>query len=63
MKIDLNKWVTQSEYARLHKIPLGTVAQWVKRARDRKINKPKRKIQPKVEILDVPQLGMTLIRR
>lgn len=53
--IDLQGWITQVEYARLHGYKLSTVSRWVKRAKE---GEGKTKIQ----YLDVPALGITLVK-
>lgn len=55
-QLDLSQWITQAEYARLTGYKLGTVSQWVKRA---KAGEGKQMI----EFLDVPELSLTLVRR
>jgi hypothetical protein len=55
-QLDLCQWITQAEYSRLTGYKLGTVSQWVKRA---KAGEGKKDIQ----YLDVPELGLTLVRR
>jgi uncharacterized protein YjcR len=54
--IDLQGWITQVEYARKYGVKLSTVSRWVKRQKDgdaRKIN---------IQLLDVPALGITLVK-
>lgn len=53
--IDLQGWLTQTEYAKKHNYNLNTVSQWVKRAKDRKGTQ-------KIDWLDVPELGITLVK-
>ena len=54
--IDLNVWCTQADYALRYDVKLGTVSQWVKRA---KANEGKIKI----EYLDIPDLKLTLVKK
>ena len=55
-KVDLNQYCTQAEYARLTGYKLGTISQWVKRAKagEGKI---------RIEYLDVPELSITLVKK
>lgn len=53
--IDLKGWLTQVEFARLHGYKLTTVSRWVKRAKDGEGN-------IKIQYLDVPGLGITLVK-
>jgi hypothetical protein len=53
--IDLQGWITQAEYSRKHGYKLNTISRWVKRARE---GEGKQKIQ----YLDVPALGITLVK-
>ena len=53
--IDLSEWVTQAEYASKTGYKLGTISQWVKRAKD---GKP-----AKIDYIDVPEIGLTLVRK
>jgi hypothetical protein len=53
--IDLRQWVTQAKYASLHGYKLGTISQWVKRVKDGEGNK--------IEIKDIPELGITLVKK
>lgn len=57
-KIDLSQWITQAKYAELKRMKLGTVSQWVKRTKAGE-GKPDKHI----EYLDVPELGLTLVKR
>ncbi len=57
-KIDLTEYCTQSEYAKLVNKPLGLISQWVKRTKENTGNTDKH-----LDILYVPELNMTLIRR
>ena len=56
LQIDLSQWISQAEYCRLTGTRLGTLSQWVKRAKagEGKI---------KIEYLEVPELSLTLVRR
>lgn len=54
--IDLDKYCTQAEYARLTGVKLPTVSQWVKRAIAGEGTK-------KIEYKQVPELGLTLVAR
>jgi len=56
-KIDLNQYCTQSEYCRLTGIKLGTLSQWIKRA------KAGQAIPVNIDYLFVPELSITLVRR
>jgi hypothetical protein len=53
--IDLSQWVTQAEYASKTGYKLGTISQWVKRAKD---GKP-----AKIDYIDVPEIGITLVKK
>ena len=55
-QLDLSQWVTQVEYAKLTGYKLGTISQWIKRAKAGEGKKG-------IEYLDVPELGLTLVRR
>lgn len=55
ISIDLKGWITQAEYARLTNYKLNTVSRWVKRAKDGEG-------KPKIQYLDVPALGITLVK-
>lgn len=55
-QLDLSQWITQAEYARLTGYKLGTVSQWVKRAKAGEGG-------IKIEYLEVPELSLTLVRR
>lgn len=55
ISIDLKGWMTQAEYARKTGYKLNTVSRWVKRARDREG-------EQKIQYLDVPDLGITLVK-
>ena len=54
--IDFDVWQTQAQYAAKTGNRLGTVSQWVVRAKDGIKN-------PKVSILEIPQLGITLVKK
>lgn len=54
--IDLSIWQTQTDYARENNMLLVTVSQWVRRAK-------RREGELKIDCLDVPELGITLVRR
>lgn len=56
LKIDLDKYCTQADYARETDTKLATVSQWVKRAKEGKGTK-------KVDYLEVAELGLTLVAR
>jgi hypothetical protein len=53
--IDLSQWITQASYAAKTGYKLGTISQWVKRVKDGEGNK--------IEVKDVPELGITLVRK
>ncbi len=53
--IDLQGWITQSEYARKYGYKLSTVSRWVKRAKDGEGSL-------KIQYLDVPDLNITLVK-
>ncbi len=53
--IDLDKYCTQSDYAKETGIKLGTISQWVKRAKEGK--------GAKIDYLIIPELQLTLIKR
>lgn len=54
--IDLSVWCTQAQYCRDNpQYKLGTISQWVKRAKAGK--------QAKIEYLDIKELGITLVKR
>ena len=55
--IDLSKYCTQAEYCRLNNIKLGTLSQWVKRA------KAGESIPVDIKYLYVPELNKTLIKK
>ena len=54
--IDLDKYCTQAEYARLTGDKLPTVSQWVKRSKEGKGNR-------RIGYLEVEALGLTLVER
>lgn len=54
--IDLDKYCTQADYARIANVPLPTVSQWVKRS---KANEGVKRIG----YLEVEALGLTLVER
>jgi len=54
--IDLSIWQTQTDYARENNMLLVTVSQWVRREKRGEGEK-------KITCLDVPELGITLVRR
>ena len=54
--IDFDTWQTQAQYAAETGNRLGTVSQWVVRAKQGVNN-------PKVSILEIPQLGITLVKK
>jgi len=56
-KIDLNQYCTQAEYCRIHNIKLGTLSQWIKRAKDGQ------SIPVNIEYLHVPELKITLVKK
>jgi hypothetical protein len=53
--IDLNQWITQANYAAQTGYKLGTISQWVKRVKDGEGNK--------IDIKDIPELGITLVKK
>lgn len=55
LSIDLKGWITQAEYARKHDYKLNTISRWVKRAKEGEGS-------PKIQYLDVPALGITLVK-
>lgn len=54
-KINLKGWMTQTEYARLHRYKLNTVSRWVKRAKEGEGKQ-------KIDYMFVEDLGITLVR-
>lgn len=52
--IDLNVWTTQATYARITGISLSTIGVQVKRVKEGIANR--------IEILEVPQLAITLVK-
>lgn len=54
-EIDLKGWITQSEYARKTGYKLSTISRWVKRAKEGEGT-------VKIQYLDVPDLGITLVK-
>lgn len=54
--IDLSLYCTQAEYSRETGIKLGTISQWVKRAKAGKV-------PAKIEYYDIPELQITLVKR
>lgn len=54
--IDLNQYTTQVQWAEENGENVNTVFQWVKRKKDGKGKAP-------IEILEIPELGITLIKR
>lgn len=54
--IDLKGWITQSEYAKKSGYKLNTISQWVKRAKAGEGS-------PKIEYLELPELGITLVKK
>lgn len=57
ISIDLSDYITQAEYARINDRKLGTVSQWIKRA------KAGESIPVSIEYIDIPELNITLIKR
>lgn len=57
-KIDMSQYCTQAEYAKIVNKPLGLISQWVKRTKENKGSSDKH-----LDILYVPDLNMTLIKR
>lgn len=57
IELKLNGWMTQKAYADTHKIRQVLVGQWVHRAKA-----SGSKGHREIEYLDVPQLGLTLVR-
>ena len=55
--IDLIKYCTQAEYCRLTGIKLGTLSQWIKRA------KAGQAVPVNIDYLYVPELSLTLVKR
>ncbi len=55
--IDLDTYVTQAKYADLHNYKLGTVSQWIKRA------KAGESIPHDIDYIYVSELDITLIKR
>jgi len=55
--LDLSKYLTQAQYAKLHGYKLGTVSQWIKRL------KAGESIPHNIEYLEVPELNITLIKK
>lgn len=56
LKIDLDKYCTQAEYARITGVKLVTVSQWVKRSIAGEGVK-------RIDFKEIPELGLTLVRR
>lgn len=56
-QIDLTKYCTQAEYCRLTGVKLGTLSQWIKRA------KAGESIPVEIDYLEVPELSITLVKR
>lgn len=56
LKIDLDRYCTQAEYARLTGTKLATVSQWVKRSIANEGNK-------RIGYKQVVELGLTLVER
>ncbi len=56
-QIDLTKYCTQVEYCRLTGTKLGTLSQWIKRAKEG------RSIPVNIEYLYVPELSLTLVKK
>lgn len=54
--IDLQGWITQADYARQYDVKLSTVSRWVKRQKDGDA------IKQRIQLLDVPALGITLVK-
>lgn len=54
--IDLNKWTTQVEKARISGIPLSTLSYRVKRTLEGKTKSP-------IETMEIPELNITLVRK
>ncbi len=52
--IDLQGWMTQAEYARMSGEKLGTISQWVKRAKAGKV--------AYIQYLDVPGIKKALVK-
>ena len=55
--LDLTKYYTQAQFAKVHGYKLGTVSQWIKRA------KAGESIPHDIEYLEVPELNITLIKK
>jgi DNA-directed RNA polymerase specialized sigma24 family protein len=55
LQLDLSQWLTQTEYAKKHNLPLGTVSQWVVRAKEDKA-------KAKIDYLEIPELSITLVK-
>lgn len=56
LRIDLDKWITQAEKAKLTGIPLSTLSYRVKRTIDGTTKSP-------IEIKQIPALNITLVRK
>ena len=56
LKIDLDKYCTQAEYARITGTKLATVSQWVKRSIAGKGLK-------RIDYKEIPELGLTLVAK
>jgi len=54
--IDLQGWLTQTEYARQTGYKLNTISQWVRRAKEGEGKQ-------KIAYLDVEALGITLVKK
>ena len=55
--IDLSQYITQAKYAELHNYKLGTVSQWIKRA------KAGESIPHNIDYIYIPELDITLIKQ
>ncbi len=56
-QIDLSQYCTQADYARNNGIKLGTLSQWIKRAKEGK------SIPVNIEYLYLPELKITLVKK
>ena len=56
-KIDLSQYCTQADFARDNNIKLGTLSQWIKRAKEGKST------PVHIEFIYVPELKITLVKK
>jgi len=58
--IDLSGYISQAEYARINKISLNKLSQWIKRAKKGESIPNEAK---SIEFIYVPELNMTLVKK